>query len=261
MCFHTGFLKIVPLETNNEVSRQTPITGEQTGIKTKVLYIEDEIYLARIVKDTLELKGYEVMYKKDGMSIAACMSSFVPDICLLDVMLPHIDGFAIATHIRNINAHVPVIFLTAKTHTVDLVKGFASGGTDYLKKPFSMEELIVRVENQLKLRNHYNYAIKPLPEEVSLNRCKFYPGRYELHTQDRVIKLSNRESQILAALCAHTNRAIDRRSLLVDVWGDDSFFNSRTLDVYIRKLRSYFSITDGIEIVTLKGKGYHFVVQ
>jgi len=230
-------------------------------MKKKVLYIEDEPYLARIVKDTLELRGYEVMHKKEGTKIMELVSSFLPDICLLDVMLPNIDGFALANHIRNINPKLPVIFLTAKTQTDDLVKGFSSGGTDYLRKPFSMEELIVRIENQLKIMSRDPSMLQSLPEEVALKQFKFYPGRFELHTATEVIKLSNRESQILSVLCANMNSAIDRRELLQIVWGDDSFFNSRNLDVYVRKLRGYFSGADGIEIVTLKGKGYHFVVS
>ncbi len=244
MCFYPHFLISKPV-----------------SMKKKVLYIEDEPYLARIVKDTLELKGYEVMHKKDGNRILESVSSFAPDICLLDVMLPNIDGFTLANHIRNINPNLPVIFLTAKTQTEDLVRGFSSGGTDYLKKPFSMEELIVRMENQLKIMNRDASALQSLPEEVPLKGFKFYPGRFELHTPTAVIKLSNRESQILGVLCAHTNSAIDRRELLHIVWGDDSFFNSRNLDVYIRKLRGYFKGAEGIEIVTLKGQGYHFVVS
>lgn len=230
-------------------------------MKKKVLYIEDEQYLARIVKDTLELKGYEVLHKKDGNRIMDHVSHFTPDICLLDVMLPDIDGFAIANHIHNVSPRLPIIFLTAKTQTEDLVKGFASGGTDYLKKPFSMEELLARIDNQLKLVNREAAAIQSLPDEIVLKQFRFYPGRFELHTTTDVIKLSNREAQILSMLCAHTNNTVDRRELLQKVWGDDSFFNSRNLDVYIRKLRGYLSGAEGIEIVTLKGKGYHFVVS
>ncbi|MES2703408.1 MAG: response regulator transcription factor [Bacteroidota bacterium] len=229
-------------------------------MKKKILYIEDEPYLARIVKDTLELKGYEVLHRKDGARIAEHMTTFAPDICLLDVMLPDVDGFAIANHIRNINATIPVIFLTAKTQTEDLVKGFSSGGTDYLKKPFSMEELLVRIDNQLKLYRRDATVARALPEEIQLKAYRFYPGKYELHTPGDIIKLSNREAQILTMLCAHTNDAVDRKELLQAVWGDDSFFNSRNLDVYIRKIRGYFKEGSGIEIVTLKGKGYHFVV-
>lgn len=230
-------------------------------MKKKILYIEDEPHLSRIVKDTMELKGYEVLHKKDGSKLMEAVNSFQPDICLLDVMLPNVDGFTLATHIRNLNPGLPIIFLTAKNQTEDLVKGFASGGTDYLKKPFSMEELLVRIGNQLKLSGRDTTPAQSLPEEVVLKQYKFYPGRFELHSPKGVIKLSNRESQILAMLCAHKNAATDRRELLQKVWGDDSFFNSRNLDVYIRKLRSYFDGADGIEIVTLKGVGYHFVVS
>ncbi len=229
-------------------------------MKKKVLYIEDEVYLARIVKDTLELQGYEVLHKKDGNRIQDAMSTFAPDICLLDVMLPDVDGFTVGNHIHNISPRLPIIFLTAKTQTDDIVKGFSSGGTDYLKKPFSMEELLARIENQLKLTHRDASTTQSLPDEVVLKDYRFYPGRYELHTPDRVVKLSNRESQILGMLCSHANSPLDRRELLKIVWGDDSFFNSRNLDVYIRKIRGYFAEGSGIEIVTLKGKGYHFVV-
>ena len=230
-------------------------------VKKKILYIEDEPHLSRIVKDTLEMKGYEVMHRSDGTRIMELVTTFAPDICLLDVMLPSIDGFTLANHIRNLNPHIPIIFLTARNQTEDLVKGFASGGTDYLKKPFSMEELLVRINNQLRLTGREATAMQSLPDEVALREYRFYPGRFELHTPGGIIKLSNRESQILAMLCAHTNVPVDRRALLQTVWGDDSFFNSRNLDVYIRKLRGYFAGAEGIEIVTLKGQGYHFVVS
>lgn len=230
-------------------------------MKKKVLYLEDEPYLARIVKETLELKGYEVLHKKDGGRISEHISSFAPDICLLDVMLPDTDGFALANHIHNTHPQLPIIFLTAKTQTEDLVKGFSSGGTDYLKKPFSMEELIVRIENQLKIMNREASAVQSLPDEVKLKNYTFFPGKFELQTPDGIIKLSHREAQILGVFCANTNNMVDRRVLLQLVWGNDSFFNSRNLDVYVRKLRGYLSAAEGIEIVTLKGKGYHFVVS
>lgn len=229
-------------------------------MKKRILYIEDEPHLARIVKDTLEMKGYEVLHRKDGSVIGDTLTNFAPDICLLDVMLPNTDGFAVANHIRNINTHIPIIFLTAKTQTEDLVKGFASGGTDYLKKPFSMEELLVRIDNQLKIMNRDASSLQSLPDEITLKQFRFYPGKFELHTPATVVKLSHRESQVLGMLCAHINSITDRKELLQTVWGDDSFFNSRNLDVYIKKLRGYFEGSNGIEIVTLKGKGYQFVV-
>ena len=239
----------------------SPLHSDLSSLmKKKILYIEDEPYLGRIVTDTLTHKGYEVMHRKDGNRIHELVTGFVPDICLLDVMLPDVDGFTLGNHIHNINPRLPIIFLTAKTQTDDIVKGFSSGGSDYLKKPFSMEELIVRIEHQLKQTSRDTPAAASLPGEVRLKDHTFYPGRYELHTPAGVIKLSNREAQILVMLCAHTNKPVDRRELLMLVWGDDSFFNSRNLDVYIRKIRGYFAANSGIEIVTLKGKGYHFVV-
>lgn len=231
-------------------------------LKKKILYIEDEPFLARIVTETLELKQYEVMHQKDGRRILEWVSSFSPDICILDVMLPDTDGFTLGTMIRNVNPRLPIIFLTAKTQTEDVIKGFSSGGTDYLKKPFSMEELIVRVENQLKIYGAVEDSVaQSLPDEVQLGAITFYPGKYELKTKTDVIKLSHRESQILGILCVNKNNVIDRRNMLHMVWGDDSFFNSRNLDVYIRKLRDYLSSEPKIEIITLKGKGYHFTVS
>lgn len=230
-------------------------------MKKKVFYVEDEPFLARIVKETLELKGYEVMHSANGAKVFETITSFNPDICLLDVMLPHVDGFTIGNHVRNIYPNLPIIFLTAKTQPDDIIKGFSSGGTDYLKKPFAMEELIVRIENQIKLMKANTPDVETLPDEIVLKQYKFYPGKFELHTSNDVIKLSNRESQILKMLCSHQNKPIDRKVLLQMVWGDDSFFNSRNLDVYIRKLRSYFSEGTGIEIITLKGVGYHFSVS
>lgn len=225
----------------------------------KVLYIEDEVFLARIVKDTLTLKGYDVLHQKDGGRIIELVNSYKPDICILDVMLPNVDGYTLGSAVRNIYTRLPIIFLTAKSQTDDVIKGFSSGGTDYLKKPFSMEELIVRIENQLKIYDTGNNKVTS-GETMMLGNYTFNPARYELKFNDEIIRLSNRESQILSTLCQNANQAVDRRQLLHTVWGDDSFFNSRNLDVYIRKLRDYLSKDSRIEIITLKGKGYHFVV-
>lgn len=229
-------------------------------MKLKILYIEDEPYLARIVKETLELKGYEILHHKDGAKVIESLGSFNPDVCVLDVMLPNIDGFTLGSMIRNIHPRLPIIFLTAKSQTDDVLKGFSSGGTDYLKKPFSMEELVVRIENQVKISKPDNQPASSATQEIKLGSITFFPARYELQTPGGTIKLSNRESQILAILCNYMNNAIDRRTLLHMVWGDDSFFNSRNLDVYIRKLRDYLSAEKEIEIITLKGIGYHFSV-
>ena len=157
---------------------------------------------------------------------------------------------------------MPIIFLTAKSQTKDIVRGFSSGGTDYVKKPFSMEELIARIDNQLLLRGFRNsYEIPGKLVNIKLGSCHFYPGKFELHTESDVIKLSHRESQVLSLFATHQNQMLDRKKILLSVWGDDSFFNSRTLDVYVRRLRKYFSNDPAIQIITLKGTGYHFNVE
>ncbi|MES2627977.1 MAG: response regulator transcription factor [Bacteroidota bacterium] len=231
-------------------------------MKTKILYVEDEPFLGKIVKETLELRGFDVNWVEDGTLVLQQCSEYQPEVCVLDVMLPGIDGFTLGTELRKTYPRMPIIFLTAKTQTEDLVQGFASGGTDYLKKPFSVEELILRVNNQLNLisNTNLNASLQQKGDEIAIRGYTFLPGRYELHYKDRVIKLSHRESQVFGILATHQNKTVDRKELLLEVWGDDSFFNSRNLDVYIRKLREYLGEDSAIEIITLKGKGYHFVV-
>ncbi len=228
-------------------------------MKHRILYIEDEAFLARIVRETLERRGFEVMHRKDGTRIIEHIKAFNPDVCILDVMLPHIDGFSLGSTIRNIYQRLPILYLTAKTQTNDVLDGFSAGGTDYIKKPFSMEELVVRIDNQLRLAVPEEKATA-LPDEIRLSEFRFYPLRFELLHGENVYRLSHREAQVLGILCRHRNALLDRSKLLHQVWGDDSFFNSRTLDVYIRKLREYFSADPRLQIVTLKGRGYQFVV-
>lgn len=230
-------------------------------MNTKILYVEDEQFLAKIVKETLELKHYEVLHIKDGGLVMNALQDFTPDVCVLDVMLPNVDGFTLGASIRTLYPQLPIIFLTAKTQTGDVVKGFSSGGTDYLKKPFSMEELMVRIDNQLRITGKATTSHQPGAEEIILGASKFYPSLYELCINGSVIKLSHREAQVLRMLCSNSNQPLERRVLLNAVWGDDSFFNSRNLDVYIRKLREHFSNEPAVEIITLKGIGYHFSVK
>lgn len=225
----------------------------------RVLYVEDELHMARIVCDTLCLKGYEVLHKKDGTKIIDHIAQFQPDICVLDVMLPYIDGFSLGSSIRSLYPLLPIIFLTAKSQTQDVLSGFSSGGTDYLKKPFSMEELMVRINNQVALYNTKKPE-KSIAKEYTLGDALFIPARFILILPSAQLKLSHKEVEILSYFCQHQNQVIDRRVLLQMIWGDDSFFNSRNLDVYIRKLRFYFEHVAAVEIITLKGIGYQFVV-
>lgn len=224
----------------------------------KVLYIEDEPYLGRIVSETLQQQGFDLQLVADGALVMDALESFQPDICVLDIMLPNVDGYTLCMQIRAKKPVLPIIFLTARSETSDLVRGFEAGGTDYIKKPFSMEELIVRIHNQLSLVSGKRNKTE---EDVLLGKYRLCSSRYELVSPTLTHKLSAREMEIISMLASSCNRVIDRRELLKHIWGDDSFFNSRTLDVYIRKLRSLFAEDTSIELVTLKGKGYLFLVR
>jgi len=226
----------------------------------KILYIEDEPFLGKIVKETLESQDYEVQLIADGALVMNAFNNFIPDICILDVMLPHVDGFTLGNQIRNKYPKLPIIFVTAKVETDDLIKGFESGGTDYIRKPFSTKELIVRIETQLNILDAANLSKGKRKEKVRIGKFYFIPDKYELDLKGEIKKLSFRESELLTLLNKNRNQTIDRKTILMDIWGDDSYYNSRTLDVYIRKLRSYFAVDPQIEIITLKGKGYHFIV-
>lgn len=227
--------------------------------KIKVYYIEDEQSLGKIVNDTLEKQGYEVKWESDGAKVVSGLENYSPDICILDIMLPNIDGFTLCRTVREMFPNLPVIFLTAKTDTSSLVMGFESGGTDYIKKPFSIEELIARIENQLKLgsKRMDQYTGQGI---YMIGSFRFDPLRYELHSPSGIIRLSNRDMQLLKMLYTNRNRITARKDILMAIWGDDSYFNSRNLDVYIRKLRHHFSVDKSIEIITLKGNGYLFLV-
>lgn len=224
--------------------------------KVKILYVEDEPFLGRIVKESLESRLYEVNMATDGNHAVTLYDQTQPDICVLDIMLPQKDGYSIAKDIRKKNPAVPIIFVTAKTQTEDLLKGFESGGNDYIRKPFSMEELIVRITNLLHLSQKKNHG----KESISIGKFVFNVSRYELAFNNRVKKLSHREASLLTILCEHMNATTNRKDILMSVWGDDSFFNSRNLDVYITKLRDYLKDDPSIEIITIKGIGYHFAV-
>lgn len=224
----------------------------------KILYAEDELFLGKIVKESLESRGYEVAMEADGDKVTSLFKRTNPDICILDIMLPNKDGFGIADEIRNLDKDVPIIFLTAKTQTEDVVRGFKLGGNDYVRKPFSIEELIVRIQNLLRNK----------PTDSGNDSSVLPVGRYSFQTNRQLLtinkeerKLSFRESQLLELLCANRDKIIDRKEILNLLWGSDSFFNSRNLDVYITKLRSYLKEDPAIEIITIKGIGYRFVAS
>ena len=225
--------------------------------KTKILYVEDEPFLARIVKESLESRDFHVSMMTEGGNAVDVFSKEKFDICVLDVMLPKKDGYSIAKGIRQINNSVPIIFVTAKNQTEDVIKGFESGGNDYIRKPFSMEELIIRINNLLKLSSHRN---QKSPENIAIGKYEFSPLRFELKLGASVRKLSHRESTLLQMLSESKNATLPRKDILLKLWGDDSFFNSRNLDVYIKKLRDYLKDDTSVEIITIKGIGYQFTI-
>jgi DNA-binding response OmpR family regulator len=226
--------------------------------RTRVLYVEDEPFLGRIVKESLESRSFSVDMVQDGKDAVGEFAKTRPEICVLDVMLPSKDGFAVAKEIRQLDPRMPIIFVTAKIQTEDVLEGFKSGGSDYIRKPFSMEELIVRIQNLLRISQNKT-SIQT--EHLQLASFEFYPQRYELKRNEQVRKLSYRESTLLEMLSEKPNTPVLRKNILLKLWGDDSFFNSRNLDVYITKLRDYLKEDKRIEIITIKGVGYNFVIK
>lgn len=234
-----------------------PYPFNQQMTKTKILYLEDEPFLGQIVKESLESRDFEVHMVTDGKNAIHVFSAVKPDACILDVMVPSQDGYSIAKAIRRLNQYVPIIFVTAKSQTEDVLKGFEFGGNDYIRKPFSMEELIARVNNLVSIssgRSSRNNEI------VIIGKYEFNPLRFELRDGASLKKLSHRESTLLQMLIGSKNTTLLRKEILLKLWGDDSFFNSRNLDVYITKLRDYLKEDASIEIITIKGVGYQFTV-
>ena len=226
----------------------------------RILYVEDEPSLGKIVKDSLESRNYNVNLVHDGAHVITQFHKHSPHICVLDVMLPNKDGFTLGQEIRALDNSVPIIYLTAKTQTKDLINGFSSGGNDYIKKPFSMEELIVRIENLLNLTNQ-SKDTSELEHEVQLGSYTFLPKKFALEQNGNEISLSNRETELLKILVKNMNQSVERKDILKHIWGNDSIFNSRTLDVYVTKIRGYFKQEEKIKLITLKGVGYCFYVE
>jgi DNA-binding response OmpR family regulator len=225
--------------------------------KNRILYVEDEIFLGKIVKDTLETKEFEVVLVADGKEVLSVFEKFHPDICVLDVMLPNQDGFSLAQTIRKINPHLPILFVTAKTQTEDVLKGFESGGNDYIRKPFSLEELIARINNLLQITLR---KANPFSGTIQIGKYELNPEKYELKLGEQVRKLSARETELFKIFAENQNSIIQRKEILLRVWNDDSFFNSRNLDVYITRMRDYLKEDEKIEILAIKGVGYHFLI-
>jgi two-component system response regulator VicR len=221
---------------------------------SKVLLIEDEVQLGQIVKDSLEMRGFEMLYAEDGKEGLRMYKEHHPDVVVLDIMMPNMDGFSVTTEIRKEDKTTPIIFLTAKSQTTDVVKGFELGGNDYLKKPFSMDELIVRIK-ALLMRGGGDAGM----DVVQIGQYTFNYTKQTLSRNSNTEFLSHREAEILRRLSDNRNQVMERKTILLDLWGDDSFFNARSMDVFITKIRRYLKEDPRIQIVNIRGVGYKLI--
>ncbi len=205
----------------------------------RILLVEDEKILGQLVKEALEKEGFEIKLITNGSDALQAYRDFKPNLCLLDIMLPGKDGYEVATQIRAIDKIIPIIFLTAKIQTADLVAGFNAGCNDYIRKPFSMDEVIVRINSRMTKK--YGVQESEAAAEIRIGDFIFIPGKQELQTATQTLMLSHKDATILNLLYTHRNTIVSRDHLLQKVWGTDTIYNSRTLDVYINRLRKHFA--------------------
>ena len=225
--------------------------------KLHILLCEDEESLGMLVREYLQAKGYDAELYLDGEAGYKAFVTGDYDMCLLDVMMPKMDGFTLARELRMINSEVPIMFLTAKNLKDDILEGFKLGADDYLTKPFSMDELVYRMEailRRVKARN------KQMAVRYQLGRFVFDTQRQLLTIGDKSTKLTTKESELLTMLCTHMNDGLERDLALKTIWIDDNYFNARSMDVYITKLRKHLKDDPNVEINNVHGKGYRLVV-
>jgi DNA-binding response OmpR family regulator len=227
--------------------------------KTQILLAEDEIALAHIVRESLEDQGFNVILCFDGAQALQKYQELKPDILALDVTMPKMDGFELAKKIREKDQTVPIIFLTARSQPKDVVAGFESGANDYLKKPFSVEELIARIK---VLLSHNRLLERPKvnkDESFAIGNIVFKPSKNVIQQGINSWQLTARESDILKILCQNEHETIQRKTILKNIWGDDNFFNARSLDVFITKLRRHLQADPNVQIINIRGVGYKLV--
>jgi DNA-binding response OmpR family regulator len=223
----------------------------------KILLAEDETALGNIIAESLEASGFSVTHVADGKEALQLLVTGSYDLALLDVMMPGMDGFAVTQQLRLVNSQVPVLFLTSKTMPHDVVTGFESGGNDYLKKPFSMMELVVRIK--ALLGNTRLQASGTHQGQVTIGRYHFDPTRQQLTFSADIRQLTARESEILWLLYLQKQSLVTKQQMLTTIWGDDNFFNARTLDVFITKLRKLLKQDPQVQIINIRGSGYKLV--
>ncbi|MBR6249087.1 MAG: response regulator transcription factor [Muribaculaceae bacterium] len=224
--------------------------------KLRILLCEDDENLGTLTREYLDDKGYKAELFPDGESGYKAFLKGKYDICLLDVMMPKKDGFQLAQEIRTVNSDVPIIFLTAKNLKEDIFEGFKIGADDYMTKPFSMEELVLRIEailRRVKGKKGKEVTV------YKIGKFTFDTQRQVLFTDDKSDNLTTKESELLSLLCAHMNEILERNFALKTIWIDDNYFNARSMDVYITKLRKKLTDDPNIEIINIHGKGYKLI--
>ena len=225
--------------------------------KQRILLCEDEESLGMLLREYLQAKGYDAELYLDGEAGYRAFMKGHFDMCLFDVMMPKMDGFTLAKEIRLINQDIPIIFLTAKNLKDDILDGFKVGADDYLTKPFSMDELVFRMEAILR---RVKGKTKKIQTVYQLGKYIFDTQRQSLTIGDEIAKLTTKECELLALLCAHSNQVLERELALKTIWIDDNYFNARSMDVYITKLRKHLRADPRIEINNVHGKGYRLIV-
>ena len=224
--------------------------------KDKLLIVEDDLNLGQILKEYLEAKGFETHLCRDGEEGIQAFRDQNFDLCILDIMMPKKDGFTLAREIRLTDKQTPIIFLTAKSMKEDTLEGFKIGADDYITKPFSMEELLLRL--MAILRRTGNSKTKS-PNTYKFGAFTFNYDQQILRFEEEDQKLTSKESELLRLLCQNINQTLDRSAALKVIWKDDSYFNARSMDVYIAKLRKYLKKDDNIRILTIHGEGFKLV--
>ncbi len=222
----------------------------------KLLLAEDDENLGMLLREYLEAKGYETDLFPDGEEAYKAFTGGSYDLCVLDVMMPKKDGFTLAKDIRLINTEIPIIFLTAKSMKEDVFQGFKIGADDYITKPFSMEELLFRLEAIIR-RTKGSSAIQDV---YQLGKYKFDTQKQQLIDGEEIVKLTTKESELLKLLCNNANKVLERNFALKTIWVDDNYFNARSMDVYITKLRKHLKDETSVEIINVHGKGYKLVM-
>ncbi|MBS1659307.1 MAG: response regulator transcription factor [Chitinophagales bacterium] len=219
--------------------------------KAQILLVEDDTSLARVIRDYLALSQFAVTVCEDGVAALSTFKTRPFDLCIVDVMLPKMDGFTLVEKIRESNKTTPVLFLTSKSAKEDRIKGFTKGGDDFITKPFDIEELVLRINVFLKRSG------KNTDQEVfEFGQCTFDYPNYELTVKANKQKLTEKEAEILRVLCSNRQRVMPREEMLMQVWGKDDYFLGRSMDVYISKLRKYLSPDDSVEIENHHGVGF-----